>query len=183
MGGGGTLGSGGEHGKVACCRGLGLLASTLPSQGPPGMPSCSVWARGAWQLTPVLSLQFDFTSCQGVLFVLLMTLFFSGLILAILLPFQYVSLWGSQPAPWGRPRGGPLAQGGCFLLHPPGKAWGQGLIASILSCPSWHLPWACWHCKQTTKGGFSWQAPDTCLLHEPHPASPLRSFPLGWQRG
>lgn len=36
--------------------------------------------------------QFDFTSCQGVIFVLLMTLFFSGLILAILLPFQYVSL-------------------------------------------------------------------------------------------
>uniref|UniRef100_A0A452F8B9 Protein lifeguard 2 n=1 Tax=Capra hircus TaxID=9925 RepID=A0A452F8B9_CAPHI len=34
--------------------------------------------------------KFDFTSCQGVLFVLLMTLFFSGLILAILLPFQYV---------------------------------------------------------------------------------------------
>ncbi|EPY86221.1 protein lifeguard 2 [Camelus ferus] len=41
-------------------------------------------------LTPIPSLQFDFTSCQGVLFVLLMTLFFSGLILAILLPFQYV---------------------------------------------------------------------------------------------
>ncbi|KAF6339311.1 Fas apoptotic inhibitory molecule 2 [Rhinolophus ferrumequinum] len=34
--------------------------------------------------------KFDFTSCQGVLFVLLMTLLFSGLILAILLPFQYV---------------------------------------------------------------------------------------------
>lgn len=34
--------------------------------------------------------KFDFTSCHGVLFVLLMTLFFSGLLLAILLPFQYV---------------------------------------------------------------------------------------------
>ncbi|XP_005067282.1 protein lifeguard 2 isoform X1 [Mesocricetus auratus] len=34
--------------------------------------------------------KFDFTSCQGVLFVLLMTLFFSGFLLAILLPFQYV---------------------------------------------------------------------------------------------
>lgn len=34
--------------------------------------------------------KFDFTSCQGVLFVLLMTLLFSGLILAVLLPFQYV---------------------------------------------------------------------------------------------
>ena len=37
------------------------------------------------------------TSCQGVLFVLLMTLFFSGLILAILLPFLYVSLWLCLP--------------------------------------------------------------------------------------
>lgn len=43
-------------------------------------------------LTVPCVLQFDFTSCQGVLFVLLMTLFFSGLLLAILLPFQYVSL-------------------------------------------------------------------------------------------
>ncbi|XP_040844539.1 protein lifeguard 2 isoform X2 [Ochotona curzoniae] len=34
--------------------------------------------------------KFDFTSCQGVIFVLLMTLLFSGLILAIILPFQYV---------------------------------------------------------------------------------------------
>lgn len=41
--------------------------------------------------------QFDFTSCQGVLFVLLMTLFFSGILLAILLPFQYVSLQTTGP--------------------------------------------------------------------------------------
>uniref|UniRef100_A0A8C4YA22 Protein lifeguard 2 n=1 Tax=Gopherus evgoodei TaxID=1825980 RepID=A0A8C4YA22_9SAUR len=34
--------------------------------------------------------KFDFTSCQGVLFVMLMVLLFSGIILAILLPFQYV---------------------------------------------------------------------------------------------
>ncbi|XP_072259379.1 protein lifeguard 2 [Pyxicephalus adspersus] len=33
----------------------------------------------------------DFTSCQGVLFVLVMVLFFSGLFLVILIPFQYVS--------------------------------------------------------------------------------------------
>uniref|UniRef100_K7FG43 Uncharacterized protein n=1 Tax=Pelodiscus sinensis TaxID=13735 RepID=K7FG43_PELSI len=39
---------------------------------------------------------FDFTSCQGVLFVMLMVLLFSGLLLAILLPFQYVSPTG----PW-----------------------------------------------------------------------------------
>ncbi|XP_043939757.1 protein lifeguard 2 [Protopterus annectens] len=34
--------------------------------------------------------KFDFTSCQGVLFVLLMVLFFSSIILAIVVPFQYV---------------------------------------------------------------------------------------------
>uniref|UniRef100_A0A674I949 Protein lifeguard 2 n=1 Tax=Terrapene triunguis TaxID=2587831 RepID=A0A674I949_9SAUR len=34
--------------------------------------------------------KFDFTSCQGVLFVMLMVLLFSGIILAVLLPFQYV---------------------------------------------------------------------------------------------
>ncbi|XP_028928618.1 protein lifeguard 2 isoform X2 [Ornithorhynchus anatinus] len=34
--------------------------------------------------------KFDFTSCQGVLFVLLMVLFFSGVLLAVILPFQYV---------------------------------------------------------------------------------------------
>ena len=62
------------------------------------MPSHSVLAQ--W-LTPAPSLQFDFTSCQGVIFVLLMTLFFSGLILAILLPFQYVSPRVSQWGPWG----------------------------------------------------------------------------------
>ncbi|PIO25351.1 hypothetical protein AB205_0148150 [Aquarana catesbeiana] len=32
----------------------------------------------------------DFTSCHGVLFVLVMVLFFSGLFLVILIPFQYV---------------------------------------------------------------------------------------------
>ncbi|KAM8981328.1 protein lifeguard 2 [Sminthopsis crassicaudata] len=34
--------------------------------------------------------KFDFTSCQGILFVLLMVMFFSGILLAIILPFQYV---------------------------------------------------------------------------------------------
>ncbi|XP_029450888.1 protein lifeguard 2 [Rhinatrema bivittatum] len=34
--------------------------------------------------------KFDFTSYQGVVFVLLMVLFFSGILLAILLPFKYV---------------------------------------------------------------------------------------------
>uniref|UniRef100_A0A8C6YP94 Protein lifeguard 2 n=1 Tax=Nothoprocta perdicaria TaxID=30464 RepID=A0A8C6YP94_NOTPE len=35
--------------------------------------------------------QFDFTSYQGVLFVMLMVLFFGGIILAVILPYQYVS--------------------------------------------------------------------------------------------
>uniref|UniRef100_A0A8C6YQH4 Protein lifeguard 2 n=1 Tax=Nothoprocta perdicaria TaxID=30464 RepID=A0A8C6YQH4_NOTPE len=34
--------------------------------------------------------QFDFTSYQGVLFVMLMVLFFGGIILAVILPYQYV---------------------------------------------------------------------------------------------
>ncbi|XP_015199800.1 fas apoptotic inhibitory molecule 2b isoform X2 [Lepisosteus oculatus] len=34
--------------------------------------------------------KFDFTSCQGVLFVLVMVLFFSSIILSIVLPFGYV---------------------------------------------------------------------------------------------
>lgn len=59
-------------------------------------------------LTAPYILQVDFTSCQGVLFVLLMTLFFSGLLLAILLPFQYVSL---QPTGPRRGWGWPDAQG------------------------------------------------------------------------
>ncbi|XP_060620196.1 protein lifeguard 2 [Anolis sagrei] len=34
--------------------------------------------------------KYDFTSCQGILFVMMMVLFFSGIILAIMLPFKYV---------------------------------------------------------------------------------------------
>uniref|UniRef100_A0A8B9QKW1 Protein lifeguard 2 n=1 Tax=Apteryx owenii TaxID=8824 RepID=A0A8B9QKW1_APTOW len=34
--------------------------------------------------------KFDFTSYQGVLFVMLMVLFFGGIILAVILPYQYV---------------------------------------------------------------------------------------------
>lgn len=35
--------------------------------------------------------QFDFTSYQGVLFVMLMVLFFGGIILAVTLPYEHVS--------------------------------------------------------------------------------------------
>lgn len=37
------------------------------------------------------SIQFDVTSYQGVLFVFCMVMFISGLVLALVLPFQYVS--------------------------------------------------------------------------------------------
>uniref|UniRef100_A0A8P0PS61 Protein lifeguard 2 n=1 Tax=Canis lupus familiaris TaxID=9615 RepID=A0A8P0PS61_CANLF len=65
----------------------GMLSSTTPRL------CCCAWASrlsSASQSPSLASRPFDFTSCQGVIFVLLMTLFFSGLILAILLPFQYV---------------------------------------------------------------------------------------------
>lgn len=38
-----------------------------------------------------LSIQLDVTSYQGVLFVFCMVMFISGLVLAVVLPFQYVS--------------------------------------------------------------------------------------------
>lgn len=102
---------------------------------------------------PALSLQFDFTSCQGVLFVLLMTLFFSGLILAVLLPFQYVSLGESQGAPWGRRRA--CWPEGAISSHTlQGRPRAKGSQPAILSSPSWHLPWAYWQCKQTNKEAF-----------------------------
>ena len=69
-----------------------------------------------------MSPQFDFTSCQGVLFVLLMTLFFSGLLLAVLLPFQYVSL--SLPVLEG---GGDNPR--CMLSYPSRATQGQSLMA------------------------------------------------------
>jgi hypothetical protein len=102
--------------------------------------------RSSTDCLPVL--QFDFTSCQGVLFVLLMTLFFSGLILAILLPFQYVS---SQPSgPWSGGKAHCL--GCCSLLHPPEQAQGQS--SSLPSCPA--PPGTCFGCvgsvsKQTRR--------------------------------
>lgn len=39
-----------------------------------------------------LLVQFDVTSYQGVLFIFCMVLFISGIVLALVLPFQYVSI-------------------------------------------------------------------------------------------
>lgn len=67
------------------------------------LASPSLWTRGGLALLAAschhsalvtwcaLPLQFDFTSYQGVLFVMLMVLFFGGIILAVILPYQYVS--------------------------------------------------------------------------------------------
>ncbi|KAK2102195.1 hypothetical protein P7K49_019862 [Saguinus oedipus] len=82
---------------------------------------------------PFLSPQFDFTSCQGVLFVLLMTLFFSGLILAILLPFQYVSLWVLRQAPWGGK--GPTGRRCRSLPSPQGRPGAKAPQPAILRPP------------------------------------------------
>lgn len=96
--------------------------------------------------------QFDFTSCQGVLFVLLMTLFFSGLLLAILLPFQYVSL--SLPV---REGGGDDLMLRVHALLPlqgnPGpKPHGLPLCPALLApapCPK-----VCWQHTQANKEAF-----------------------------
>lgn len=78
--------------------------------------------------------QFDFTSCQGVLFVLLMTLFFSGILLAILLPFQYVSLQAHEEGGDGQMPRVPCSS------TPSGQARGQSSTACHPVQPSWHLP-------------------------------------------
>lgn len=39
------------------------------------------------------SVQVDFTSCQGLLFVLCMALFFCGIIMGFVVPFGYVSIY------------------------------------------------------------------------------------------
>lgn len=126
---------------------------------------------------PPCVLQFDFTSCHGVLFVLLMTLFFSGLLLAILLPFQYVSL--SRPV-----REGEKARcSGCTLPYPCRATQGQSLTACHPVQPSWHLPPGVLAAYASKQGGFSWQAWAPAQLSEPHPASLSRSSPAGGGRG
>ena len=103
------------------------------------MPSHSVLAQ--W-LTPAPSLQFDFTSCQGVIFVLLMTLFFSGLILAILLPFQYVSPRVSQWGPWGG-RESPTSPKGA-VSSSPSREGPEPKAHSLSSCPALLAPALSW---------------------------------------
>lgn len=86
---------------------------------------------------------------------LLMTLFFSGLLLAVLLPFQYVSLQASQPAPWGWRGWDGRPEGAVSSYTLQGRPRAEGSQPAVLSCPSWRLPWAAWQCKQTAKRGFS----------------------------
>ncbi|KAK2497887.1 hypothetical protein MC885_015314 [Smutsia gigantea] len=88
--------------------------------------------------------KFDFTSCQGVLFVLLMTLFFSGLILAILLPFQYVPWLHAVYAVLGA---------GVFTLTSPGLSPHQPLVPfnPTIVTSLGHCLLVCWkpplHCR------------------------------------
>lgn len=97
--------------------------------------------------------QFDFTSCQGVLFVMLMTLFFSGLLLAILLPFQYVS---PQPTGLGGERGRPDAQGALFSY--PFRAGPGPKPHSLPPWPALLAPALGVLAAHTSKqGGFSWR--------------------------
>lgn len=96
--------------------------------------------------------QFDFTSCQGVLFVLLMTLFFSGLLLAILLPFQYVSL--TLPV---REGGGddPVLRVHALLPlqgHPGSKPHGLPPCPALLATAP--CPQVCWQHRQANKEAF-----------------------------
>lgn len=74
-----------------------------------------------------LPLQFDFTSYQGVLFVMLMVLFFGGIILAVILPYQYVS---NNPRP-------------SFLSQSPSAGELQG--SSSEGCPEM--------CRNTSRNG------------------------------
>lgn len=58
---------------------------------PVPLPTTTACALLSASETNISLPQFDFTSCQGVLFVMLMVLFFGGIIMAVILPFQYVS--------------------------------------------------------------------------------------------
>uniref|UniRef100_A0A8C6YTJ8 Protein lifeguard 2 n=1 Tax=Nothoprocta perdicaria TaxID=30464 RepID=A0A8C6YTJ8_NOTPE len=85
---------------LACL--LGCVCSTVTAgllplgsgghQTAPLVPCWPVLPLGSALVTRCpLPPQFDFTSYQGVLFVMLMVLFFGGIILAVILPYQYVS--------------------------------------------------------------------------------------------
>lgn len=69
---------------------MGAMLGSPPLQVCGGPPHCLCRAP-ALVTQCSLPLQFDFTSYQGVLFVMLMVLFFGGIILAVILPYQYVS--------------------------------------------------------------------------------------------
>lgn len=82
-----------------------------------------------WFLPP----QFDFTSYQGVLFVMLMVLFFGGIILAVILPYQYVSDDPSPPSLPSAASPGPrlgAAQRQAGEL----RAWLGGVPAALRKC-------------------------------------------------
>lgn len=102
-----------------------------------------------------------------------MTLFFSGLILAILLPFQYVSLRRSQWVTWG----GRGPTGPRVLFPPtPSREGPEPKAYSLPSCPAppGTCPGLIGSVSKPTRRPFL-AGLGTCLLHEPHPASPFPS--------
>lgn len=107
-----------------------------------------------------------------------MTLFFGGLILAILLPFQYVSLRGSQWDAWG-------GRGACHPKVPfpstPSREGPEPEAHNLPSCPAppGTCPGLVGSVSKPTRRPFL-AGLGTCLLHMPHPASP---FPRLWRVG
>uniref|UniRef100_A0A8D0GQ95 Protein lifeguard 2 n=1 Tax=Sphenodon punctatus TaxID=8508 RepID=A0A8D0GQ95_SPHPU len=69
---------------LACCSGPSYYNTTSV------LLCLGITALVCFSVT-IFSLQskFDFTSCQGVLFVMMMVLLFSGILLAVILPFKY----------------------------------------------------------------------------------------------
>uniref|UniRef100_A0A8C3QSH7 Protein lifeguard 2 n=1 Tax=Cyanoderma ruficeps TaxID=181631 RepID=A0A8C3QSH7_9PASS len=115
---------------------------------PPGMgyfPGHGPWlleraippgkGHSSWNGTSLPSLpQFDFTSYQGVLFVLLMVLFLGGLVLAVILPYQYVSDQLGQTGPnWVHWEGAQLPGNGREPSNPEGTVVGLSFSVFCLS--------------------------------------------------
>lgn len=71
--------------------GVLLEGPSLGTWGGLGPHAAPLFQHSALVMRCALPPQFDFTSYQGVLFVMLMVLFFGGIILAVILPYQYVS--------------------------------------------------------------------------------------------
>lgn len=84
--------------------------------------------------------QFDFTSYQGVLFVLLMVLFLGGLVLAVILPYQYVSDQLGQTGPNWAGWGGAAPQKQVGTPRRDRRAEGHSLGWTMGTARGWNWP-------------------------------------------